>query len=130
MIGGAPMLGRRYGTKEIAKVYVGDERIWPPIQIPQLIGSLIYVNAATGVFPPHQAGDILVVIAVSAGATPPSLPAGFISAYTSPSTDFSIDKGVQKWGSSQIHPPGFLGTSPIWRPCAANIKNRSGFRSP
>ena len=90
MIGGAPMLGRRYGNKEIAKVYVGDERIWPPIQIPQLIGSLIYVNATTGVFPPHQAGDILVVIAVSAGATPPSLPAGFISAYTSPATDFSM----------------------------------------
>ena len=86
--GGAPILGRRYGNKEIAKVFVGDERIWPPIQIPQRIASNAYSNAFTGAFPSHQVGDILVVIAVASAATPPSLPAGFISAYTSsPSTN-------------------------------------------
>jgi hypothetical protein len=89
-LGGAPMLGRRYGNKEIAKVMLEDSQIWPPIQIPQAISSLLYVNASTGAFASHQVGDILVVIAVALGATPPSLPSGFTSAYTSPSTDFSM----------------------------------------
>ena len=69
---------------------VGDEQIWPPIQITEAISSLIYVNASTGAFPSHQVGDILVVVAVASGATPPTLPTGFESAYNSPSTDFSM----------------------------------------
>ena len=58
-LGGAPMLGRRYGNKEIAKVMLEDSQIWPPIQIPQAISSLLYVNASTGAFASHQVGDIL-----------------------------------------------------------------------
>ena len=84
------MLGRRFNGKEVLKVLVGDEQIWPPEQIPLYIGSLIYVNSALGAFPAHQVGDLLVVIAVGVGATPPTLPTGFESAYNSPSTDFSM----------------------------------------
>jgi hypothetical protein len=88
--GDAPMLGRRFNGKEVLKVLVGDEQIWPPEQIPQYIGSLIYTNSISGAFPPHQAGDLLLVIAVGVGATPPSLPAGFEPAYNSPTTEFSM----------------------------------------
>ena len=84
------MLGRRFNGKEVLKVLVGDEQIWPPEQIPQFVSSLIYVNAATGAFPAHQAGDLLLVVAVATGATPPSLPTGFEPAYNSPSTEFSM----------------------------------------
>jgi hypothetical protein len=84
------MLGRRFNGKEVLKVLVGDEQIWPPEQIPLYIGSLIYVNSVSGAFPTHQVGDLLLVIAVGVGATPPSLPAGFEPAYNSPATEFSM----------------------------------------
>ena len=89
-VGATPTYGRRFGTTEIAKVYVGDELIWPPVQDVALVGSVVYSNASTGAFPTHVAGDLLVVVAVAAGATAPTLPAGFTAAYTSPSTEFSM----------------------------------------
>ena len=43
------------------------------------------VAAASGNFPVHQAGDLLVVAAVSTTATPRVPPSGYTTAYTSPS---------------------------------------------
>ncbi len=88
-VGGTPIVSRRYGVTEVLKVMVSDEQIWPPKQLVDVIGSLIYTTNM-GAFPTHQAGDLLVVVASAAGSTPPTLPAGFFSAYISPSTEFSM----------------------------------------
>jgi hypothetical protein len=88
-IGGAQLISRRFGTTEIKKVMVGEEQIWPVVKLVTYDTSLIYTTS-TGAFPTHKAGDVLVVVAVAAGNTPPALPAGFTSAYTSPSSEFSM----------------------------------------
>jgi hypothetical protein len=88
-IGGSPIISRRFGNTEIVKVMVGEEQIWPPTKLVTYDSSLIYATS-TGAFPAHQAGDVLVVVAVAAGNTPPALPTGFTSAYTSPSSEFSM----------------------------------------
>ena len=87
LLGGAPMLGMRYGVKEITKVCVGDSQIWPPVQKVIYVGSMAASgNAPT--FPTHQAGDLMVVAAQGSSSTStpvPSLPAGWTQAYRSSS---------------------------------------------
>lgn len=86
--GGTRQVGRRVGTKEVLKVLVGDERIWPPVQKVTYVGSTAYTGPVP-TFPAHVKGDLLVVAAngSSSTSTPvPSLPAGFTQAYRSPST--------------------------------------------
>ena len=80
-VGGAPIISRRIGSTEVTKVMVGDVQIWPALKIVSYVSSLISIGA-TGAFPSHQAGDLLVVVAVGATAIP-SLASGFTSAYTS-----------------------------------------------
>lgn len=88
-IGGSPIISRRFGNTEIVKVMVGEEQIWPATKLVTYENSLLYTTS-TGAFPTHQAGDLLVVVAVAAGSTPPAVPTGFTSAYTSPSSEFSM----------------------------------------
>ena len=85
--GGTRQVGRRVGTNEVVKVYVGDERIWPPVQKVTYVGSTVTSGNAPTV-PTHAAGDLLVVAAngSSSTSTPvPSLPAGWTQAYRSSS---------------------------------------------
>lgn len=85
--GGARQVGRRIGTTEVVKVYVGDERIWPPVQKVTYVGSTVNSGNVPTV-PTHVAGDLLVVAAngSSSTSTPvPSLPAGWTQAYRSSS---------------------------------------------
>ena len=81
------MLGMRYGIKEITKVLMGDEQIWPPVQKVIYVGST--ASSGTGVtLSAHVAGDLLVVAAQGSGTTStpvPSLPAGWTQAYRSSS---------------------------------------------
>jgi hypothetical protein len=85
--GGTRQVGRRVGTSEVIKVYVGDERIWPPVQKVTYVGST--ATNGTGVtLPAHVAGDLLVVAAQGGGTTStpvPALPAGWTQAYRSSS---------------------------------------------
>ena len=83
--GGTHQSGRRIGNTEIVKVYVGDERIWPPVQKVTYVGSQVASgNAPT--FPTHKAGDLLVVAAqggVMTSTPVPVLPAGWTQAFRS-----------------------------------------------
>ena len=83
------MLGMRYGVKEITKVLVGDEQIWPPASVQKVIYVGSTVASGTGVtLPAHVAGDLLVVAAQGGGTTStpvPSLPSGWTQAYRSSS---------------------------------------------
>jgi hypothetical protein len=85
--GGTRQVGRRVGTKEVLKVLVGDEQIWPPMQKVAYVGST--VSSGTGaMLPAHVAGDLLVVAAQGGGTTStpvPALPAGWTQAYRSSS---------------------------------------------
>ena len=80
--GDKPIYSRRVGTKEVLKVLLGEQLIWPPEQQVQVVS----VNVGTSTVPtigPHDYGDMLVVVAVAAGSTPPSLPTDWTSAYVS-----------------------------------------------
>jgi hypothetical protein len=85
--GGTRQVGRRVGTSEVIKVYVGDDQIWPPAQKVTYVGSTVSSgNAPT--FPTHQAGDLVVVAAQGSSSTStpvPSLPSGWTQAYRSSS---------------------------------------------
>jgi hypothetical protein len=85
--GGTRQVGRRVGTSEVIKVYVGDDQIWPPAQKVTYVGSTVSSgNAPT--FPAHQAGDLMVVAAQGSSSTStpvPSLPSGWTQAYRSSS---------------------------------------------
>jgi hypothetical protein len=82
IVGGTRVQGFRYGNTEIIKRMVGDQQIWPPVQMVSYVGSTIYL-AATGSFNTHAVGDLLVVAAISSTANVPSLPVGWNNAYTS-----------------------------------------------
>ena len=85
--GGTRQVGRRVGTNEVVKVYVGDERIWPPVQKVTYVGSQV-TNGTGAMLPAHVAGDLLVVAAQGGGTTSspvPALPAGWTQAYRSSS---------------------------------------------
>jgi hypothetical protein len=85
--GGSRQAGRRVGTSEVLRVYVGDTRVWPPAQKVIYVGSTVSSgNAPT--FPAHVAGDLVVVAAQGSSSTStpvPSLPAGWTQAYRSSS---------------------------------------------
>ena len=62
---------------------LGSSRVGT-VAAPSFIGGLEALGASTAL-PPHQAGDLLIVIAVSWDSTIPALPAGWTSSSTSSS---------------------------------------------
>ncbi|MFT3662008.1 MAG: hypothetical protein QM809_11565 [Gordonia sp. (in: high G+C Gram-positive bacteria)] len=66
------------GGAEVDAVYLGDEKVWPAATE----WSVVFVGAATtGVFPAHQAGDLLVAVGqlTSGSSTAPTADAGWAS---------------------------------------------------
>ena len=62
---------------------LGSSRVGT-VAAPSFIGGL-FAYGASAALPPHQAGDLLIVIAVSWDSTIPALPAGWTSSSTSSS---------------------------------------------
>jgi hypothetical protein len=83
--GTLPHKSIRYGSTEIVRVMSDGVQIWPKESTIQYVSSIIYTTS-TGVFPTHQAGDLLVVAAVALSGTNPTVPAGWTSAFKSPVT--------------------------------------------
>lgn len=120
-VGNAPIKSRRYGSTEIVKVMVGDEKIWPPDKLVQYFTSQIY-STNSGTLPTHQAGDLLVIVASAAGSTAPTLPSGWTEAYVSPSSEFSMACRVGYRFATAANTPSGTWSGASWL-CAYIFRN-------
>jgi hypothetical protein len=86
-IGGAPLVKASVGATPIKSIYVGAEQVWPTLDLDLLTTKLVWVDSkayygGSGLqFGQHQAGDLLMVIAV--GSVPPNAPGQYTTVHKS-----------------------------------------------
>lgn len=87
MIGGAQLVSASVGATPTERIYIGDAKVWPNVDITELTTKLVWVDSRAFyggtqlTFGQHQAGDLLMVIAV--GSVPPTAPYPYITAHQS-----------------------------------------------
>jgi hypothetical protein len=89
-VGGSAVQNIYATTTPVDRVYVGDTQVWPSVDLDLLTTKLVWVDSkafygGSGLqFGQHQAGDLLMVIAV--GSVPPTAPYPYITAHQSDSS--------------------------------------------
>jgi hypothetical protein len=98
-VGDTPLVKSFVGTTPVKRIYAGSTHVWPPISTPIVwVGSTVG-SGTTTTFPAHQAGDLLVAVAISSTSTPRTPPAGYTTVFTSTS-GFAAFTLAYKWATA------------------------------
>ena len=69
--GGSDLSAVMVGTTPVKDVYVGNDHVWPtgPVAPPERVRGYVFSGGAANELPPHNPGDMIVVIASSSSQT-------------------------------------------------------------